>query len=363
MIQLSFAVVGPTPPVPPPPMRLGAHPLGVRVTGVWEAPLADARRELAEWLQQLPGETAVVDLLLGREETAAAAAARLAAPPSVNTALAARHAIIAGRPWLRVFGLYQLGRPDLVIALEPDVDIGAAYVLATRLGAAQLARAVDFPRDRPLPYGFWLIGFGGADLADEATWDLLREHLGAGHLADAFDGRMATPAPQIVIEAADVLHGEPDRWVVGASRAVRTWAAQAATSRRHGLPAPADVPNATDAAIVCDRVDLVGDPDPATFFAVREPATSELDSGWRCACLDPDHVHDERSTRIVPLSRLAARFPPLAAYLALPPGWVVTRDEGAYWLTAPGDERSLLDADLPPGAPWDPAAPGGSADG
>jgi len=338
-------------------MRLSAHPAGTRITGVWEAPLPDARRELADWLRLLPPDTRVIDLLLGREETAAAASDRLSAPPTVTTALTARHALVGGRPWLRVFGLYQIGHPDLVVALDPDVDIGAAYVFASRLGAALLAGGVDLPRDRAVPFGLWLVGFGSAELADEETWDLLREHLASGHLADAFDDRMATPAPLLVIEAADVLHGEPERFVIGASQTVRTWAAQVATAARWGVSAPPAPPNATDAAICCDRLE---DPAHSTFFAQREPAQGELDSGWRFGCLDADHVHDEGSTRIVPLSRLVARFPRLAHYLALPAGWVVSREDDAYWLTAPGDERAVLDPDLPPGPPWEPATPGGS---
>lgn len=358
MIQLSFLVpASPPPPPPPAPMRLEPHPHGVRVTGVWDAPLAAARATLGRWLASLPADAPVVDLLLGLEQPAAEAAARLAAPPTPTNALSARHCVIAGRPWLRLFGLYQLQRADLVVALAPDADLAAGYELLTRLGAAHLARPTPLPRDRPLPFGYWLIGFGDADLADDATWDLLRDGLGSGHLADAFDDRMATPAPALVIEADDVTWAEPDRWLVGASRAVRTWAAQRRAAARLGLGPLRDVPNAHDAAIACPRVHEMGElGESDDFFAYREPPQSELDSGWRFGCLDPGHVHDPSTTRIIQLKRVVARVPGLAQYVGLPPGWVVTREDGGWWLTAPDDPRSFLDPEGGDAPPWpDPA--------
>jgi hypothetical protein len=364
MIQLAFAIeisehaTSPSLPVPPPPLRLGAHPFGRRVTGVWEdTSWTHAREEVAMWLDRLQPEHRVIDLLLGRGETAAEAAARLRQPVSVGACFHARHAPLDDLIWVRLFGLYQLGRPDLVLGVESDVDLHAAYAFLNRFAAFQIA-AVENPerpaleQDKPIPFGHWRVGFGGADLADDAFWELLRGALQTQHLSTAFDDRMSAPAPWFVIEADDVTEADDDRWLLGGSRAIRTFDAQARACGRMGLGAPVEVPHAADAAVFCTRI-ASGQEGPG-FFAYRGLAQGPIDSGWHFACLDDTHVHDETTTRIAPLSLLTRENPALTQYFGLPQGWVVTFEEGQYWVTAPGETRALLDEGHRPGAPWSP---------
>ncbi len=353
MIQLSFelrgAVAGPA----PEPLRLAPVAGGARLTGVWPAGLAAARAQVAGFLATVPPAAPVIDLLLGLEETAAAAADRLAKPPTAARCLHARQCVIEGTRWIRLFGLYQLGRSDLVAAVEPDVDLDDAYRLMTRLGEAHLRHpdSSPLPRDRPFAFGYWLLGEGGAELADDAFWRRLKQGLGSHHLARAFDERMETPPPRFVLEADDVTWAEPDRWVFGVSRAVRTFSAQARACDRFEAGALLGAPNANDAIMLCDRLDAAD-----SFFAYREAPLDPNDSGWRFACLDPDHRHDEASSRLSNLRHLTARFPELVQYLALPPGWVVSREGGAWWVTPAGTERTFEDQGYEPGAPWTPRA-------
>jgi len=356
MVQLSFLIDpigGASPPVPPPPLRLVSRVDGVRITGVWDEDLATARRDLAVWLGELAPETRVVDLFLGREESAADAAQRLARPPRSATCLSARHVELDGTVWVRLFGLYQIGCPDLILGVEPDVPLLIAYDLLSRLGDTLLERGAPLPEERSVPFGYWLLGTGSAALADDAFWDLVRDGLQTGHLAQAFDDRMVTPAPRFILEAADISDPESERWLIGGSRAVRTFAAQARALARLGVSDGGDAPSAHDAAVVCSRLEGADH-----LFAYREAPRSDLDSGWRFGCLDPSHPHDETTTRFAPLRDLGRRLPELVQYLALPAGWVVTREDGGWWISAPGDERSVADVDAEPGAPWEASAAG-----
>ncbi|MCC6623212.1 MAG: hypothetical protein IT385_18275 [Deltaproteobacteria bacterium] len=353
MIQLSIGLVDVAPdalPDVPVPLVRTAMPWGTRVTGVWSGGLGAARGALATWLGAVDPELVVRDLLTGRLGSASETAARLAAPPSVHNVLSARHTILDGRIWARLFGCYALGEADLVVSAELDVDVARVYELLGRWGGfrleahAQGAGAAAFDPERPIPYGYWLVGTTGADVADAAFWATLRDRLESAHIKDAFDARMATPSPRVVIEADRVDAPEPGAWLVGASRALRTVAAQRATLERLGLDPSAQAratPHAHDAAGFCDRLDDVSRVD--AFFAHREEPQSELDSGWRFGCLDEAHVHDAASLRLAPLYRLTTRHPGLVPYLTLPPGWVVVREDGAWWLRPPGEERAYRD--------------------
>ena len=116
-----------------------------------------------------------------------------------------------------------------------------------------------------------------------------------------------------------------------------------------GMLSPAS-PSAQDAAGFCERVLLAFDQGaPRPFFGYREVSKGALDSGWRLGCLDPDHVHDGTTLRIAPLGR--ARLAGLVDYLGLPSGWVVTWEEDAFWLTAPGDDKSHRDDQREAGQP------------
>ncbi|MFO0747919.1 MAG: hypothetical protein U1F43_20000 [Myxococcota bacterium] len=368
MIQLSIGIYGDdldpanTGGAPPAPLALTTMGWGVRVTGVWPtatggvaaspalATLATARRELGEWLAAQPPDATAKDLLTGRASSVGELAQRLMAPPSVPNVFVARHTIMSGGPpaeegriWARLFGGYALGEPDLIVTADPDVDVARVYDVLNRWAAFRLDDGRELDLSRPIPYGYWFLGTAGTEVADQAFWTLLRERLEAQHLKEAFDSRMATPSPRVVIEADRVDQAEPGNWLIGASRALRTAMAQRATLERAGLdPAGQSrwAPSAHDAAAFCERLD---DPDTDELFAYREHPQSDLDSGWRFACLDETHRHDEATLRLAPLWRLTPRFPELVKYFALPPGWVVARESGSYWMRPPGEERAYKD--------------------
>lgn len=352
MIQLSFLVPDPAP-EPAAPLRRIAHGEGqVRITGVWpHHDVAAARRQLAAYLAEIAPDHSVRCNLTGRSKPAAAWARELREPVTVSDLFVARHALIddpetpgAQRLVARLFGLYQLGESDIVLIADGRSDVQEAYRFLTSWGAFRLsarsAPEATEPRwDRPFPWGYWLVSFTGADVGDDAFWALLRERFQTDHLRHAFDERMVTPPPRVVIEAADPADPETS-YMIGATRALEVSAAQRRTAARLGVEA-APSPSAQDAAAFCDRIaDRVGS---APLFAYREPGRGPLDSGWRFACLDPDHVHDETSLRIAPLARAAA-VDGLIDYLALPSGWVVTFEDDAFWINAPGQAESHLDA-------------------
>lgn len=311
-----------------------------RLTGVWpHRDLAAARRQIAAALATLPGELPVRCLFTGRTRPAATWVTELGAAPTVATVFEARHAIAEGRMWARLFGSYQLGESDIVLLADATADVAEVYRFLSAWGAYRLgANATEPTWDRPFPWGYGLVSFAEHDVGDAAFWSLCREVLGAQHLREAFDERMASPPPRVVIEAATP--GDPDTsYMIGAAETLRSRARQRATRARLGAD-DAPSPSAQDAAGYCDRLlsawDAAEDPD---WFAYREAPRGELDSGWRIGCVDPSHVHDERTLRIDNLRR--AR--PLADYLALPAGWVVTREDGAFWTSAPGEAESHRD--------------------
>jgi len=319
-------------------------PWGTRVTGYWErGDLRVARRELAAFLESLDPEVTTRDLFTGRIASASEAAARLQATPTVANVFGARHTIIEGKVWARLFGCYALGEPDIVVMAEADVDVQRVYDVLNRWAQFRLADGRDLDLTRPIPYGYWFLGTTGSEVGDATFWSVLRDQLEAQHLRDAFDERMATPAPRVVIEAAQVAVTEIDSWLIGASRALRVSMQQRATLERVGLDASGQgrwSPSAHDAAGFCERLD---DPQINELFAYREHPQSDMDSGWRFACLDETHTHDEHTLRLAPLWRLTPRFPELVRYLALPPGWVVAREDAAWWLRPPNDEHTYKD--------------------
>lgn len=330
-------------------------PWGTRVTGFWQdGDLVAARRELAAVLERVPPETSTRDLLTGKLASAAEAVARLSATPTVANVFYARHTIIEGRVWARLFGCYTLGEPDLVVMAEADVDVQRVYEVLTRWAQFRLGDGRDLDLTRPIPYGYWFLGTTGADIADAEFWSALRDQLDAHHLRQAFDERMVTPAPRIIIEADRVAVPEVGEWLVGASRALRVTMQQRATLERAGLDMSGQsrwAPSAHDAAGFCDRLD----PKHCdALFAYREHPQSDADSGWRFACLDEDHVHDETSLQLAPLWRLTEALPELVRYFALPPGWVVAREESAWWLRPPNDTHTYKD-ELAPGSTDGPA--------
>jgi hypothetical protein len=356
MVQLSIVLVGVLPEAGnrlaelPEPLVATPHPRGLRVTGVWAGEglgaLAAARGALATWLERaLPAGGEVVDLFTGLPIDAAL----LRRPVSVQSVCSARHTVVDGRIWARLFGLYALGASDVVASAASDVPVAEVYRLLThyarwRLESAHEGRAgAADAGERPMPYGYGLVGLADADVGDAAFWAMLRERLATEHLREAFDARMVAPAPMVLCEAEDLDLPDPERFVVGVTQTLRVRAAQLAVCERWGLPADArlEAPCAADAAGFCSRLDLVAD--VRDFFAYREPPKGPLDSGWRFGCLDATHRHDETTLRIAPLARLEKRFPGLAAYLALPPGWVVLREDDAFWVQPPDEARALRD--------------------
>jgi hypothetical protein len=330
------------------------------VTGAWVGEgakvLATARGALGTWLAAaMPalGEAVeVVDLFTGLPTDPAA----LARPVTVQSVCTARHAIVDGRIWARLFGLYALGESDVVASADGDIPVEEVYRLLTHYARWRLepprdgrdtkrtpAAGPDEEGARPMPYGYGLIGLADADVGDAAFWAMLRERLATEHLIHAFDARMAAPAPMVLCEAEDLDLPDPERFVVGVSQTLRVRTAQLAVRARWGIPSEAriEAPCACDAAGFCSRLDVVAD--VRDFFAYREPPKGPLDSGWRFGCLDEAHRHDETTLRIAPLARLEKRFPGLAAYLALPPGWLILREDGAFWVQPPDEARALRD--------------------
>jgi hypothetical protein len=356
MVQLSCAVIGRSPddmPAPPAPLVVDAHPDGCRVAGAFPSgvSLAEARARMAAFLTEA-GVAEAVDLFLGRPFAPAA----WGQPPGLADLFVARHAAFGGRVWARLFGLYALGESDVIASVDPKVPEEALYRLLTHYAAFRLDahyRAVEHRRDRPIPYGYWFLGLADADLADDAFWATLRTELHTQHLRHAFADGMATPAPLFLTEApaVDEAFGAFD---LGVTRAALSEDRQLRAARRFGVAGRVEAPSSHDAAGLCDRLDAALQRAPAEaleLFAYREAPRSDLDSGWRFGCTDPDHVHDRDAFRVVPLHRAVALAPPIADYLALPPGFVVALEEGAFWVQPPGESRAFRDDDADVGAP------------
>ncbi len=319
-----------------------------RLTAVWpEGDLAHGRRAMAALLARLPADTRVEDLLVGHAEPAGAAVARLTPPPDAGNAFAVRHGHLGDRVVARLMGLYQLGRPDIVTEVAPDVPFERLTTLFGQLAAHQLAADGPPPPGELLPYGYWMLTLGSSTLHDDATWRQLRDALGTGFLRQAFDARMATPAPNVLVEAELMDPDQEYQWVYGVSRCLRVLDAQARALTRLGVAGAPASPCAADVALVCSRVEGA-----AEVFAQRARPRAETDSGWQFGCADPDHVHDDETVRFAAVDHLAGRFPEIVQYLGLPAGWVVHRDEVGWWLQAPGDDRAYLDQECLLGPPW-----------
>ncbi len=344
MIQLSCLLVGRNSEdfaTPPTPLALAAHPDGTRITGRWdEASPEAARGDMADWLLA-QGVDEAVDLFTGQPFRVTS----WKEPVTLANFFSARHTELEGRLWARLFGLYALGESDIVVSAESDVPVAALYRFLSHYAAFRMEAArtgAEHRRDRPLPYGYWFVGFADADLADAEFWTLLREALFTQHLRHAFDERMQAPAPLFVTEAAR-LEGAMESFDLGISRACRYEDLQLLTARRWGVAGKVLAPSAHDAAGVCDRVEAALQTGAASAFAYREPSQGDIDSGWRFGCLDPDHRHDRDAFRILPLHRAVAAMPGCEAYLAMPAGTVLSFEDGAFWVQPPGDERSFRD--------------------
>lgn len=346
MIQVSYMIDGPVPALAA-PFRTEARPDGgTRVTGVWpHRDLWAARRQVAAALSTLPAETIVRCNFTGRSRTLSQWLPELAAKPTVSASFEARHANVEGRLVARIFGLYQLGESDVVLVADAGADVSEVYAFLSAWAGFRLAANDEPSWDRPFPWGWWLVSFAEHDVGDDEFWALMREALASQHLREAFDDRMQAPPPRLVIEARDPSDADTT-YLIGATSALATFARQRRTAARLGAAPPAS-PSAQDAAGFCERALLAFDQGaPRPFFAYREPSKGPLDSGWRLACLDAGHVHDDASLRIAPIGR--ARCAGLVDYLGLPPGWVVTWEEDAFWTTAPGDDRSHRDDEHEP---------------
>ena len=370
MIQLSFLFeeveVEPAQ-KPAAPLRLEAVPAvgaldspnGWRLSGVWpHRDLRAARRQVDAYLALLDPATSMRCLFTGRAMTVAAWRASFREPVTVANTFEGRHALVEGRLFARLFGLYQLGESDVVLVADADTDVADVYEVLSAWASYRLASAEDPKWDRPFPFGFGLLSFAEYDVGDADFWALMRDSLGSQHLRRAFDERMEAPAPRVFIEAEDA--ADPDTgYTIGVAATLSIRKRQRATVARlvdfyeeggagwlAALHAATNTsPNAQDAAGACER--LASRPakewagGQGDFFAYREESRGPLDSGWRLGCLDPDHVHDDASLRILPLGQLARG--PLVDYLGLPAGWAVTFEDGRFWTTPPGESRSFPD--------------------
>jgi hypothetical protein len=352
MILQSFSVAVAVPPPVAPPLRLSALGDGFRLTGLWpHRDLFAARRQVAAWLAQLPPDAQTRCLLTGRHAEAASWVQALSARPTVASTFEARHAFAEGRLLARLFGLTQIGESDIVLIADPDVDVADVYALLSAWASARLEAEAPPLWDKPFPFGYGILSFADHDVGDADFWALCRDALGSAHLREAFDDRMQPAPPKVLIEAPDrealANLQDPDLpFAIGASHTLRLRAAQRDTVRRLGAP-EASSPSATDAAGACDRLPLGLTPG-MEFFAYREAPRGPIDSGWRLGCLDPDHPHDAASLRIAPLAQVVAPHRGLERYLALPPGWVVTFEDGRFAVTPPGSELSHPDTEPDP---------------
>lgn len=348
MIQLALALAVESLDLPE-PFEVGTHPLGVRLSGLFEGDLAEARARMARAIEGLPAETEVHDLLLGVKETLRETVARLHRPPSASTAFAVRHAAFGRWRVARLFGMYQLGRPDLLVEYEADVPRRAIEELLGHLARYQIVVGRPFEPDAPIPYGFWLLSTTPWSVYGAEFWDPAREALGTAFLKQAFaDERFEAPAPLLVAEITDPDMNQAGGWELGASRAARTMAAQGRAMARLGVEGAPTPPLSSDAAITCDYA-LTSE----GFFAYRQQPANEADSGWHFACDDPAHDHSPSELRVATAAHMLGRYPELLQYLALPPGWLVSFEEGKWWARRPGDERVYLDEGAEPGAPWE----------
>jgi hypothetical protein len=349
-------------PKPAPPLRAETlEPGQTRLTGLWpHRDLAAARKQVASYLAEVPAPDSqgshdshdfeVRCLLTGRTMPRSAWVETLRLRPTVQTTFEARHAITEGRLLARLFGMTQLGESDIVLIADPDVDVTDVYALLTAWATFRLGSAEPPQWDRPFPFGYGMLSFTDHDVGDADFWALCRDSLLSQHLRIAFDDRMQPPPPKVLIEAPDLVSlatlADPDvAFAIGATHTLRLRAAQRETALRLGADASSS-PSATDAAGACDRLPLGPISGPRTeFFAYREAPRGPIDSGWRFGCLDPDHHHDADSLRIAPLAQIAAPHRGLERYLALSPGWVVTFEEGRFYVTAPGTDVSHPDTE------------------
>lgn len=360
MIQLAYRIHGmPLEGLPSalPPLRVMAvegMDGDVRLSAVWpHRDLVSARKQVAAWLALVPGETEVTCLFTGRRETAARWGELLRERPSVENVFAVRSAVDGEVLFARLFGLYQLGESDVLLVAQRETELSAAVALLWAWAAFQLERSGskqagedEVPWDRPFPWGYWLVSFADSDVVEAELWAHLRDLLASAHLRLAFDDRMQTPSPKVLIEAPDMDAlegaGETLGFEVGVTRALGAWSRQRAVERRMGV-SEGRIPSGQDAAAYCDRlIDALERREEVPCFAYREASQGPLDAGWRFGCLEPDHVHDDRTLRLAPLAR-ASRIAGLDDYVALPEGWVVTFEEGRFWVRAPGEEASFLD--------------------
>ena len=356
MIQVSFEL-GPdiTPSRVAAPLSLVPTEHGHRLTGLWpHDDLQAARRQVMVALAGLDPALPVTCLFTGRAQPLSTWRAEWAAPPTVASTFEARHAIVEGRLFARLFGSYQLGESDVVLVADGQSDVSEVYELLSSWARFRLAPSREprreAPRwDRPFPYGYGLLSFAESDVGDADFWSLIRDALQSQHLRRAFDDRMESPAPRVLIESEDP--ADPDSpYAIGVATTLALRARQRATLSRlatfyEGAPFAATLtpnntsPNAQDAALACDRyLERSGD-----AFAYREPAKGPLDSGWRFGCLDPDHTHNPETLRILPLGQALRSAPDFLDYLALPAGWSVTLEGGERFTTPPGEDRSYPD--------------------
>lgn len=356
MIQVSFEL-GPdiTPPRVAAPLRLEPTGFGHRLTGHWpHNDLQAARRQVSGALADLAATSALTCLFTGRTQPLADWRLEWAAPPTVASTFEARHAIVEGRLFARLFGSYQLGESDVVLVADGGSDVAEVYELLSSWARFRLEPRREAPRwDRPFPYGYGLLSFAESEVGDAEFWNLMRESLQSHHLRRAFDDRMESPSPRVLIESEDP--ADPDApYAIGAAHTLAARARQRQTLARlasfyEGAPfadtleSGSASPNAQDAALACDRYTER----PGDAFAYREAPKGPLDSGWRFGCLDPDHTHTPSTLRILPLGQAVRSAPAFLDYLALPAGWSVTLESGERFTTPPGEDRSYPDEPTP----------------
>ena len=236
---------------------------------------------------------------------------------------------------------------------EEDVPLRFAWTHGLKaLGQAEIAVPLHWPRDPEWDgRAAWLlrsvIDFvkeGGRKILPGQTvrgpWSTLRfrEAVTQG----------AVPASLVLQEMADPF-GDPEQgFGDGICGTVEILVAQGEAARRNQLRDELDgiYPHHQDPAVVCTRLPL-GTSWTPPFSLVRglEDAPDDI---WCVGCLESDHDHDDAGELVLAhLSHVAAAFPSVLQYLALPLGTALNILPNQVIVFPPGEDDGRPD----PGSP------------
>jgi hypothetical protein len=325
---------------------------GFVLLGQWEGQgLAQARREVADVLGQLPDESEALDMLLGIKDSVARWADALREEPNIQNSYRFETLEWQGLTFLRLLGMSQFGEPDVLVEVEPDIEESQVIELLGDIGRYRLQSARGLGPGEAIPFGYWLLSIASEGLYPNFPTRPTAEDFASNYAVVEREGLTFRP-PNFLIEAKDPERIGEDDWVVGASQALRVLAVQRATHERLGKMLGCDTPPchpafSGDPVVLCSRAS--GNDE---FFGLRMPLGADGESGWQFGCHDPDHAHDETTMVFGVLSQLTLSDPRIIQYLALPTGWSFSKEADGFWVNGPGDERSFKDEGSDSRLPW-----------